>query len=231
VGRDIILGATDRTRLLTGRTTTVKIYGANFPSDLRATDVDFGPGTTVSNLRTTPAILTIDVAVAANATIGSRDLIIRGKVSRKALALFDRIDYVRVLPEQGMARTGGVSFPKQLQQFDAVAYHSGPDKRANTADDIELGTVPVNWSVEEFPVTIGDDDVKFVGKIDNRGLFTPNVEGPNPERSGNRNNIGDVRVIGVYTGEGTTKPLRGSSHLIVTVPLYVRWVQMEIFRQ
>ena len=66
--------------------------------------------------------------------------------------------------------------------------------------------------------------------IDARGFFTPNVEGPNPERSGSRNNFGDVRVIGTYSGEGTTKALKGTSHLIVTVPLYVRWAQMEIFR-
>lgn len=151
-------------------------------------------------------------------------------MARQALAIFDRIDYIRVLPEQGMARLGGVSFPKQFQQFDAVAYHSGADKRPNTADDIELGPVPVTWSIEEFPVTINDDDVRYVGTIDTRGFFTPNVEGPNPERSGSRNNFGDVRVVGTYSGEGTPKALKGTSHLIVTVPLYVRWAQMEIFR-
>ena len=37
--------------------------------------------------------------------------------------------------------------------------------KPNTADDIELGHVPATWSIEEFPVTINDDDVKFVGKI------------------------------------------------------------------
>lgn len=230
IGRDVLISATDRSRLITGHTNTVRIYGGNFPNDLRAADIDFGPGTSAGNLRTTPAMLTVDVAVDGNAAVGFRDLIVRGKVSRKAVAIFDRIDYIRVLPEQSMARLGGVSFPKQFQQFDAVAYSNGPDNRPNTADDIELGPVPVAWSIEEFPVTINDDDVKFVGQIDARGLFTPNVEGPNPERSGNRNNYGDVRVIATYTGEGTSKPLRGSSHLVVTVPLYVRWAQMEIFR-
>jgi len=230
ISRDILLSATDRTRLISGRTNTVKIFGANFPTDLRATDVDFGPGTSVSNLRTTPTLLTVDVAVANDAAVGLRDLVVRGKVARRVLAIFDRIDYIRILPEQGMARLGGVVYPKQLQQFDAVAYHSGADKRPNTADDAELGPVPVTWGIEEFPVTIDDDDIRYVGKIDQRGLFTPNIEGPNPERSGNRNNLGDVRVIGTYTGEGAAKPLKGTSHLIVTVPLYVRWAQMEIFR-
>lgn len=229
-GRDLMLSATDRPRLLSGRTTTVKIHGANFPADLRPADVDFGPGTSTANVRVTPNVLTVDVAVAAAATPGVRDLIVRGKVARRTLAIFDRIDYIRILPEQGMARLGGVVYPKQHQQFDAVAYHNGVDKKNNTADDIELGSVPVTWSIEEFPVTIDDDDIRYVGAIDNRGYFTPNIEGPNPERSGSRNNFGDVRVIGTYTGEGTTKPLKGTSHLIVTVPLYVRWAQMEILR-
>jgi len=229
-GRDVLVTATDRSRLMTGRTTTVRIFGANFPNDLRPADVDFGPGTTVTNVRTTPAVITAEVAVAGDATPGHRDLIVRGKVSRQAIAIFDRIDYIRILPEQGMARLGGVVYPKQYQQFDAVAYHNGADKRNNTADDIELGNVQVNWSVEEFPVTIDDDDIRYVGTIDNRGLFTPNIEGPNPERSGNRNNYGDVRVIGTYSGEGAAKPLKATSHLVVTVPLYVRWATMEIFR-
>jgi quinohemoprotein amine dehydrogenase len=229
-GRDTILSSTDKSRLITGKTSAVQIFGANFPSDLKVSDVDFGPGTTVSNLRTAANVITVDVAVDAKATVGYRDLVIRGKVSRRALAIFDKIDHLRILPEQGMARLGGVTFPKQYQQFDAVAYHNGPDNRPNTPDDIELGFVPVTWSVEEFPVTIDDDDIKYVGSIDNRGMFTPNIEGPNPERSGSRNNYGDVRVVGTYTGEGAAKSLKATSHLIVTVPLYVRWAQMEIFR-
>ena len=230
VGRDLALGATDRSRIMTGRTTTVRVFGANFPNDLRAGDVDFGPGTSVSNVRVTPALLTVDIAVTNEAAVGFRDLIVRGKVSRKAIAIFDRIDYIRILPEQGMARLGGVVYPKQFQQFDAVAYHNGADKRNNTADDVELGQVPVTWSVEEFPVTIDDDDIRYVGAIDRTGLFTPNIEGPNPERSGSRNNFGDVRVIGTYSGEGAAKPLKATSHLVVTVPLYVKWAAMEIFR-
>jgi quinohemoprotein amine dehydrogenase len=229
-GRDILISATDKSRLITGKTTAVRVYGTNFPNDLRPADIDFGPGTTVANVRSTPSMLTLDVAVENGATPGHRDLIVRGKVARRVAALFDRIDYIRILPEQGMARLGGVVYPKQFQQFDAVAYHNGADNKRNTADDIELGPVPVAWSLEEFPVTIDDDDIRYVGSIDNRGLFTPNVEGPNPARRNSANNYGDVRVVGIYTGEGAAKPLRATSHLVVTVPLYVRWQQMEIFR-
>ncbi len=70
--------------------------------------------------------------------------------------------------------------------------------------------------------------MKFVGTIDKRrGLFTPNVEGPNPQRKGNRNNIGDVYVVATYTPEAVdgkaAKTLRARAHLLVTVPLYMRF--------
>jgi len=66
--------------------------------------------------------------------------------------------------------------------------------------------------------------VKFVGAIDAHGLFTPAVDGPNPQRSGNRNNIGDVWVVAAWQpAEKGAKPLRARAQLIVTVPLYVRF--------
>ena len=51
------------------------------------------------------------------------------------------------------------------------------------------------WSLQEFRVRDDDDDVQFVGSIDPQsGVFTPNVDGPNPERKWQHNNIGDVFV-------------------------------------
>ncbi|MEO6222284.1 MAG: quinohemoprotein amine dehydrogenase subunit alpha, partial [Vicinamibacterales bacterium] len=55
------------------------------------------------------------------------------------------------------------------------------------------------------------------------GLFTPALDGPNPARSGNRNNIGDVWVVATHKLEGDGAPMRARSHLLVTVPLYLRW--------
>jgi quinohemoprotein amine dehydrogenase len=126
-----------------------------------------------------------------------------------------------------MARLGGSTFPKQLQQFEAVALASGPDGKAGTPDDLLLGPVDVKWSLEEYTATFGDDDLKFVGAIDATGLFTPNVDGPNPERSGSRNNVGDVWVIAELPGEGTARPLRARGHLLVTVPVYMNWYSSE----
>ena len=98
-----------------------------------------------------------------------------------------------------MARVGGVVFPKQLHQFEAVALHNGPDGKPNTDDDLPLEAVDRRLVLEEYTATFDDDDLKFVGAIDAAtGLFTPNVDGPNPERSGERNNIGDVWVVASY---------------------------------
>jgi quinohemoprotein amine dehydrogenase len=53
------------------------------------------------------------------------------------------------------------------------------------------------------------------------GVFTPNLEGPNELRSGERNNIGDVWVVATYTEAGTA--IRGRAHLLVSPPVYMRF--------
>ena len=82
----------------------------------------------------------------------------------------------------------------------------------------------MTWGLEEYAVTFDDDDIKFVGNLDRNGLFTPNVDGPNPQRSGQRNNVGDVWVVATYapTAAGA-KPMKARSLLVSTVPLYMRW--------
>src|SRR5260370_41843885 len=123
-----------------------------------------------------------------------------------------------------MTRVGGLNFPKQYEQFEAIAYLFGEDGKPDTDDDVEIGVVDVKWSMEEYPATIDDDDIKFVGSIDQHGFFTPNGDGPNPQRSGNRNNIGDVWVLATYQPEDKdAKPIVSRALLIVTVPKYIRF--------
>lgn len=206
----------------------VKVYGANLPARLKAGDIGFGQGVTVTRLvSATTEELSIDVDVAPDARSGPRDLSVGTARRAAAVVVYDRIAAIQVRPTAGMARLGGPTFPKQLQQFEAVALASGPDGKAGTPDDLLLGPVDVKWSLEEYTATFGDDDVKFVGAIDANGLFTPSVDGPNPERSGSRNNMGDVWVIAELPGEGTAKPLRARGHLLVTVPVYMNWYSPE----
>jgi hypothetical protein len=77
-----------------------------------------------------------------------------------------------------MARVGGVRFPKQFAQFEAVGVSNGVDGKPDTADDITIGVVPVTWSLEEYGVTYKDDDVKFVGRM-TRGILHASLDGPN----------------------------------------------------
>ncbi len=123
-----------------------------------------------------------------------------------------------------MARVGGASLPKQYERFQAIAFGAGTDEEPGTVDDLRLGLVDVDWGLEEYPVSFDDDDVEFVGAIDGAGLFTPAEDGPNPARSGDRNNVGDVWVTATYDpGIGGQAPLEARGQLVVTVPLYLRW--------
>jgi quinohemoprotein amine dehydrogenase len=230
IGADpIVLGVAD-TMIKTGTAgQEVKIYGANLPARVQAADLNFGPGITVDRIvSATPEQLTVGVSVAATATTGRRDVILTGASGNASVAVYNTIDYIKVLPQAGLARVGGANFPKQYQQFEAVAYANGPDGKPNTKDDVELGHVEVTWSIEEYTATFDDDDKDFVGTIDpSTGLFTPNLDGPNPKRRHNTNNYGDVWVVATYQ---QPKPIKARAHLLVTVPLYIKWDQAEVSR-
>jgi quinohemoprotein amine dehydrogenase len=121
-----------------------------------------------------------------------------------------------------MARVGGGNIPKGLQVFEAIGWNDGADGEPETADDLELGRVDVTWTLEEYAATFGDDDIDFVGTMGSDGTFMPALDGPNPERSGNRNNVGDVWVVATYEAPAG-RELRARAQLVVTVPLFMRW--------
>jgi quinohemoprotein amine dehydrogenase len=221
----MLAGVSQRGLRTASRDLELTIFGANLPRGIQAGALEFGPGIRVDRVvRATPDSITVRVSVDSAATVGSRDLFVAGASLRAGIVVFDKISRIKVTPLAGMARVGGVNFPKQFQQFEAIAYHNGPDGKPDTADDIEIGPVDAAWSLEEYGVTYDDDDLKFVGSVDTHGLFTPNIDGPNLKRSGNRNNVGDVWVVATYQpAEKGARPLKARAQLVVTVPLYVRW--------
>jgi len=212
----------------------VHIYGANLPSDIKREEIDFGPGVLIKRVVSAKSDdVTVEVDVAEGAANGYRDISLRRFFAPRAVAVYDKVDYIKVSPDAGMARVGGVAFPKQLQQFGATAYNRGPDGKPQTPDDVSLGTADVEWSIDEFPATFDDDDRDFVGVLDANGLFTPAVDGPNPKRKKGVNNYGDVWVVATYKPKDSAKdaqPLKARSYLVVTVPLYVKWDQPEVSR-
>jgi quinohemoprotein amine dehydrogenase len=228
----VVLG-TDVSALKSPSNSEVKIYGANLPASLQPGDIVFGPGIKVTKVvSATPSLATVEVEVAGNLPVGLRDLSIGGASKVRALAVYDKIAYIQVTPNAQISRLGGIKWPKEFAQFEAVAYSAGPDGKAHTADDISLGPVSAQWGLEEFYSTPDDDDVKYVGKVDDSGLFTPSFEGPNPERKKQANNFpvdnyGDVYVAATYKGpDGTT--LKSKSYLVVTIPNYTLYDQPEV---
>ena len=209
----------------------VSIYGANLPNKLAAQEVDLGSGITVRKIVSTSRDkIVVSVDVAADAAPGQRDLALRGTVLEKALPVYKKVDYLKVTPETGLAHLGGEKFAKGFQQFEATGFENGPDGKPHTADDVALGAIPVDWSVEEFSTVAYDDDKKFVGTLSPAALFTPAAEGPNPKRRFSRNNYGDVWVVATARSEkdAFARPLSARGFLVVTVPSYKRWDQPEV---
>jgi quinohemoprotein amine dehydrogenase len=216
----------------------IKLFGANLPTDLKVDDVDFGPGVKIKRVvsaASDQAVLELDVA--EGAALGKRDIAVRRSFAPGALTIYDKVDYIKVNPDNALARLGGVRYPKGYQQFEAIAWNRGPDGKPQTADDLNLGPVDVEWTVEEFPSTYDDDDKNFIGTLSPTGIFTPSEEGPNPKRKLNRNNYGEVWVVATYKWPGAAtdpakdaKPMTARSYFVVTVPLYVKWDQPEVAR-
>lgn len=138
------------------------------------------------------------------------------------LAVYQRIDQVKVLPEFAVARLGGgeALTPVVQASFDAEAWDAGPDGKLGTDDDLRIGIVPAKWSVEPFDADVAArQDVKFAGTMDSAtGVFTPAGAGPNPDRDLMTNNTGNLKVVAEVDADGG--PVKGDGQLIVTVQ---RW--------
>jgi len=240
VGADPVVLGTAESMIKTGASRQeLHLYGANLPSSASPADVNFGPGVTVDRIvSATPTQMVVSVSVAPTASVGRRSVMVSGATGEASIAVYNTIDFIKVRPQSGLARLGaGAAFQKQLQQFEAIAYAKGPDGKPDTKDDVELGLVDALWTIEEFTATFNDDDKDFVGEIDaETGVFTPNVDGPNPKRKHNANNIGDVWVVAAYPrnlardSASNARPVKGRAHLLVTVPIYIMFDQPEVAR-
>mgnify|MGYP003694470549 CR=1 FL=1 len=83
----------------------------------------------------------------------------RGRSSLEALVVYDKIDGLSVLPQAGMARVGGAVFPNSCSSSRRSASTTDRTASRDTADDLNLGSMDVKWSVEEYTATFGDDDL------------------------------------------------------------------------
>lgn len=227
-----MLSAASVLSLKSPSTTELRLYGVNLPADVKPSDFDFGKGITTKRVvNKSPSMVTIEVEAVAGLLSGIRDISMKRSTLERAFAVYDKLAYMKIVPDASMARLGGIVAARQYAQFEAIGYSAGADGKPNTIDDVPIGAVPARWSLEEFVATPGDDDVKYVGSLNDSGLFTPNVDGPNPARKQQSNNYptnnwGDVWVNATYDAGGTT--LKARSYLVVTIPVYVRYDQPEV---
>lgn len=174
----------------------VDVYGENFAATIQVSDFFIGQGLTVTAVeRKSARHLVVTVSSEAGTKLGTRTLAYGPRPGSAKITLYDTVDYVRVRPLQGLSRIGGAKHPRQLERFEAFAMHRGKDGKPYTKDDVDLFQVRGKWALAEFAVRDNDDDVQYVGAIDAAtGVFTPNIDGPNPLRKWQTNNIGDVFV-------------------------------------
>lgn len=167
-----------------------------------------------------PAHVLVKVRAGAGG-LGVHDVAV-GQTRGATLAIYDRVDAVKVVPEFSVARIGGngSSTAKVEGRFDAEAWAAGADGAVGTADDYRIGVMPAKWSVKPFDEAAKhDNDVKFAGVMAaDTGVFVPGGAGPNPERRMMTNNAGNLKVIAEV--EQGAEHVRGEGHMIVTVP---RW--------
>jgi len=197
------------------------IYGANLGPSLGRDAIKLGDGIIVDRVsEATSDHVAVQVHVALDAKVGRRSLRAGAAFQPDALAVYDKADYILVLPEKSMARLGGIRAVKKFIQFEAHAFSDGPDGIPGTSDDLDLGMVKASWSIEDLSTSYSNQNARYVGVIDQNGLFTPAQEGPNAERPRSTNNAGEVWVKASYTPDGSAAPLTARAYVLVSVPDY-----------
>jgi quinohemoprotein amine dehydrogenase len=149
---DPVLLGVDHKALKTGsQGLSVRLIGDALPAQIAPSDLDFGSGVTVRRIVSHSATEVVaEVDVASGAVPGKRDVALRRAVLPNGVAVYDRVDYIKVSPDSALARLGSQTHPKGYQQFEAIAYQRGPDGKPYTEDDVELGPIEATFSVEEF---------------------------------------------------------------------------------
>lgn len=198
--------------LKAGETTEVRVAGVRLGDRF-----DLGPGIEVDKVtRISEHEVRLVVSVASDASVGWRTL---GKPDVAAqVAVYRQIDRVRVEPEFGYARLGGGTVAPVTAQFEAIAWLDGPDGRPDTDDDVRLGPMDAQWSVDNHDERArADEDARFAGVMEPHGQFIPAPAGPNPARN-DLSNTGDLSVVAKVVDGART--VTGTGRLVVAAQ---RW--------
>jgi quinohemoprotein amine dehydrogenase len=213
---DATLLAIDRLSVKTGSLSQrIRLFGDRFPTQVLLSDINLGPGVAVRRIVShNPKEIVADIDVARNAPIGKHKVSFGRSVLAGPLALYDRVDYIKVNPESATAAFGEPTRSRGYQQFEAIGYQNGPDGKRHTDDDVELGPVDATWSMKIFYES-EDARTDLVGSVSPSGFFTPALDSP-------QNNF-DVWVVAEAKTDRDQdgQPLVGKAYLVITVPFYV----------
>ncbi|WP_151702904.1 quinohemoprotein amine dehydrogenase subunit alpha [Nitrincola alkalilacustris] len=202
-----------------GEHAEVEVIGHN----LQADSLSLGAGVVIEQILSQgPDSIRVRVSATGDEGIYPVQL---GDVAQSAgLAVYEQVARVDVLPQDAVARIGGGGMMAKVRTaYRVVGYSAGPDGIPGTEDDLRLGYMPASWQIlpadEEAE---HDQDHIYAGEIDANGIFTPGIDGPNPERRMSANNVGRLTVVATVTdGE---EVVEGSGNLLVSVPDFVRRV-------
>jgi len=204
-----------------GKRTLLTIVGSNLAGKVKLSDTI----KVVKTLKHDANEILLEVETAEGTKSANTPIAIGDKVFAEALVLYNRVDYLDVIPEYGISRTGSedkhYKIKKQFATFEAIGFNNGADGKKGTDDDLNLGVLPVTWNIEAYDErALADKDTLYAGTINRySGKFTPSEDGLNPRREYSTNNVGNLSVIATYM-QGY-KEIEGKAHLVATVPKYV----------
>ena len=190
----------------------VRIYGANLPATHRAERHRLRARRDASraSCSATPTLVTVRRRRRRRrAGRRARSRSSSGVVSRAAVAVYDKIDYIKVTPrlEHGARRRRRVSEDARAVRGDRLQQRprrqAGHQRRPRRSG---------RWTRRGRSRSTGDlrRRRREVRRRDRSaaGSFTPALDGPNPARSGNRNNVGDVWVVATVPAPQGAAPRR-----------------------
>lgn len=199
------------------------VLGVSFPENLSASDIECSdPAVTVHKVdRVNERKLVCEVVVGKKAKRGVMTLGIKNLRGSAHLTVFDQVDGIRIYPAIGRARVScGDAYPPQGVQFVARGIDYGPDRQANTADDLILEPMNVRWWQEEEKTGEKDDDLKYLGTAMPTGCYVPfTTYAPVEERYQRREAAGLIAVLAACTEGG--RELKDRARLVVTEPDFI----------
>jgi quinohemoprotein amine dehydrogenase alpha subunit len=205
--------------LLAGEETVLTIEGMNLP-EVGAADLSFAAGEVEVLWAKRVSGEAIEARV-VNRSFGLSETAVTVKGSAAgSVRLAPRIDYITVSPAIGRARlASGPHYPPEGVQFEANAFSKGANVW-DPADDAPLGAVPASFRLEEEVTRPGDDDLRWVGGIEEDGTYLPIGDyGAIPAREYSGEGSGLVKVVAEYQRGGQS--YLAEAKLAVTMPDYV----------